>query len=98
MEIINENNGNGKDAKLWRIAQKRANFKKELFSYIVINAFLWLIWFYSSSGSWDWVPWPIWPTLGWGVGIAYSCFDAYHGNKNDMTQREYEKLKNQQKN
>jgi hypothetical protein len=28
------------DERLWRIAKKRASFKKSLFSYLVINAFL----------------------------------------------------------
>src|SRR5690349_1707888 len=32
-----------KDEKLWRIAKKRAEFKKHLYTYIIINAFLWAI-------------------------------------------------------
>jgi len=90
MEIIDENN---KDAKLWRIALKRANFKRGLYVYIVINSFFWLIWLYTSKGNWHWVPWPIWPTLGWGLAIAFSYFDAYHGDKHDLAETEYEKLK-----
>ncbi|MBX9891983.1 MAG: hypothetical protein K2Y12_06640 [Chitinophagaceae bacterium] len=29
--------------KLWRIAKKRANFKKSAFAYVVVNIFLWTI-------------------------------------------------------
>ena len=34
-----------KDPKLWEIARKRASFKTNLFSYIVINIFFWLLWY-----------------------------------------------------
>jgi hypothetical protein len=34
-----------KDQILWMMAQKRARFKKHLFTYLIINIFLWIIWF-----------------------------------------------------
>jgi hypothetical protein len=36
--------------------------------------------------------------MGWGVGIAFQYFQAYHGNKFSNTREEYEKLKRQQQN
>jgi hypothetical protein len=95
MEIIDDNN---KDPKLWRMAKKRASFKSDFYSYLVINGFLWLIWYFSGNGSGDGIPWPVWPTLGWGIGIAFQYFESYHGNNNEMAEREYEKLKNERKN
>jgi hypothetical protein len=44
------------------------------------------------SGHWGY-PWPIWVMLGWGIGIAFQYFDAYHGSKQELEQQEYEKLK-----
>lgn len=38
-----------KDEKLWAIAQKRANFKKELYTYIVVTLFLWAIWLVTNN-------------------------------------------------
>jgi hypothetical protein len=35
--------------------------------------------------------------LGWGIGLAFNYIDAYHLNKDDMIQREYDKLKGGQK-
>lgn len=89
MEIID-----GKDPELWKIAKKRASFKKHLFTYTVINLFLWAIWYIGHGGHYHggW-PWPLWVTLGWGIGLAFDYFDSYHNEKSDLAEREYEKLK-----
>ena len=89
-----------KDENLWRLAKKRADFKKHLYTYIIINTFLWAIWFVTMGHEeMNWyTAWPIWPTLGWGIGIAFNYFDAYHGSKADLVEKEYEKLKREQQN
>ena len=86
------------DEKLWRIARKRASFKKSLFSYLVINAFFWGIWWFTSdhtTGNHGY-PWPVWTMLGWGLGLGFQYFEAYNGNKQDMAVEEYKKLKEQE--
>jgi hypothetical protein len=87
------------DERLWRMAKKRANFKKSLTVYILVNLLLWAIWWITQGqngiGSWA-AAWPIWPTLGWGLGIAFQYFDAYgDGDKQTSIEREYERLKQQ---
>ena len=88
-----------RDEHLWRIAKKRAGFKKHLASYLIVNGFLWAMWFFTQHlhgvGD-DLVPWPIWPSLGWGIGLAFSYFGAYHGDKESDTMREYQKLKDRE--
>ena len=75
----------GKDPVLWEIAQKRASFKKHLVSYVIVNGFLWAIWLFTSHHyedvnitniRWGHFPWPVWPTLGWGIGLAFHYSDA----------------------
>ena len=39
----------------------------------------------------------VWPMIGWGIGLAFQYLDAYGGNKTDLVQKEYERLKNKQK-
>ena len=39
----------GKDPQRWRIAKRRASFKRHLAVYIVVNLFLWLVWFFTGS-------------------------------------------------
>lgn len=86
------------DEKLWRIARKRADFKKSLFSYLVINAFFWGIWWFTAGrhSGFHGYPWPVWIMLGWGLGLGYQYFEAYNGNRQDLAEQEYKKLKNQQ--
>ena len=85
-----------RDQKLWRIARKRAEFRKSVFTYVIVNAFLWFVWWFSggiermSNNSWG-MPWPAWVSLGWGFGLALSYYNAYHSDKSDMAEREYEK-------
>lgn len=86
------------DQRLWEIAQARANFKKSLFSYLVVNGFLWAIWYFTlgQRGQNTTMPWPIWPMLGWGLGLAFQYFKAYNGDKNDLALKEFDRLKQQQ--
>lgn len=88
-----------KDETLWRLAQKRARFKRHLFTYLVVNTFLWCIWYFSHrdySGE-SGIPWPVWPMFGWGLGIVFQYFEAYHTDLGWNAEKEYEKLKNQGK-
>ena len=85
----------GKDPELWLLARKRAGFKRHLATYIVINIFLWLLWFFTgreTDGS-D-IPWPVWSTFGWGFGLAMHYISTYV--KTNTEEKEYEKLKNKQ--
>jgi hypothetical protein len=87
-----------KDERLWRMATKRAAFRKSLYSYIIVVAFLWGIWWFTTAGAEGrrGYPWPVWVMLGWGIGIAFQYFSAYNGNKQDLAEEEYKKLKREQ--
>jgi hypothetical protein len=83
-----------KDEQLWEMAKARVSFRWSFVSYFFVNAFLVVIWFFTSDiRSYFW---PIWPMMGWGIGIAFQYLRAYHGNEMSSTQQEYEKLKQQQ--
>jgi hypothetical protein len=87
----------GKDPKLWEIARERANFKTNLFSYIIINVFLWVLWYFTQDqDDHEGWPWPIWVTLGWGIGVAFHYFEAYVDQGSNSVEKEYEKLKNKE--
>jgi uncharacterized protein (DUF486 family) len=88
-----------RDERLWQTAKKRANFQRSLVSYFVVNAFLWFIWWFT-AGRHDVdhnMPWPIWVMIGWGIGLIFQYLNAYGGSKKDLVDKEYEKLKNQNK-
>ena len=87
----------GKDPELWEIAQRRASFKTHALTYLIVNAFLWGLWFFNEKDNRTGYPWPIWSTLGWGFGLAFHFAGAYIFPKANFVEREYEKL-NEKKN
>ena len=98
---------------LWEIAKKRAKFKKQLTSYVLVNAFFWCIWLFQGHNQYgqrqlnnDYVeehfldfhmPWPVLVMFFWGIGLVSAYLKAYHSNDIFSTEKEYEKLKNQDK-
>ena len=78
-----------KDQRLWRTAKKRAGFKQNFISYIVINAFLWGVWWFISGRHErnTEFPWPLWVMLGWGVGLVFNYVEAYRGDKETMAEK-----------
>ena len=88
-----------RDPHLWKIAKKRAGFRIHLFTYIIIIGFLWISWalgMYSQEEGENKL-FPLYATLGWGIGLAFHYFSAYHGDKNSLAEREYRKLEEEQK-
>ena len=84
------------ERELWVIAKRRAMFKRSLTVYFLVNSFLCAVWFLTSGrdgGNF----WPIWPILGWGLGIAIQYANAYTHTNIFSTEKEYEKLKNEKR-
>lgn len=83
------------DQQLWALAKRRAKFKRSLSAYAIVIPFLWVIWYFTMPGDYKWknIPWPIWPMLGWGLGLANHYVNAYVIQESSLEQREYDKLK-----
>jgi hypothetical protein len=87
-----------RDQRLWQIAKARTKFQSHLVTYLVINAGLWLLWAFTTRSfefrHHDYLPWPIWSTVFWGVGVVTQGLAAYGSlNGGERTQREYERLR-----
>lgn len=70
--------------------KKKRDFRAHVFIYVAVNAMLVVIWAVTGSGFF----WPIFPILGWGVGVAANAWDVY-GRKpisEDEIRRETERL------
>lgn len=89
-------NDQQRDEQLWQTAKARVAFKWSLSVYFIVNAFLVALWFVTDEGHNYF--WPIWPMMGWGMGIAFQYFHAYHGGKYNSVQSEYDKLKRSEQN
>ncbi len=90
-----------RDPYLWKQAKARVGFRIHLQSYLIINGGLWLIWAFSNfivnnlDHAGTLFPWPIFPMLGWGIGLTTHYFTVFRGNERDMIEKEYQKLVNQ---
>jgi hypothetical protein len=63
----------------------REDFRIHLLVYVLVNALLWAIWFFNGANLAS--PWPIFPLLGWGIGLAVHWWTTYG---RDETRREAE--------
>ena len=52
--------------------KKQADFRVHLMIYVLVNAFLTVIWAMTGAGFF----WPIFPIVGWGIGVAANAWDA----------------------
>ena len=49
-----------------RPAARRVQLDPAVRTYLAVMVLLWLIWLVTGAGY----PWPVWPMLGWGIGVA----------------------------
>ncbi len=66
------------DEEIRKLAQRRVAAKKgffsNLFSYIVVNAVLVLLWYFVSGAGY---PWFLWVMGGWGIGLIFHFFGVF---------------------
>jgi|1185.fasta_scaffold11050_4 hypothetical protein len=53
--------------------RKKQEFRTHLFVYVVVNAALIVMWAVTGAHSF----WPIFPMLGWGIGLIFHAQDVY---------------------
>jgi hypothetical protein len=72
---MSTNTDTARELAITRLRRKKG-FEAQLVSYLVINVFLWGLWFFtrgdSNSGFW-----PAWVTVCWGVGLAFSAWRTF---------------------
>lgn len=54
--------------------KKRRDFRGHVLIYVLVNAFLVVIWAVTSPGGFFW---PIFPIVGWGIGVVMNAWDVY---------------------
>lgn len=69
-------NGAGRAEALASLKKKR-DFHTHLLAYVLVNGTLWAIWAIVAASQGSLFPWPIFPLLGWGIGLAFHAWDAY---------------------
>ena len=55
--------------------KKRRDFKGHLLVYTMFNTFLVLVWLVTTGP--DGFFWPVFPIVGWGIGVVMNAWDVY---------------------
>ena len=101
MEPGAQRSGAMTEEELRKKAEKRVTQRTALLShigaYVVVNAFLVIIWALAGAGY----PWFLWVMAGWGIGLAINILAYFTGRKGEaakdrMVQKEMEKIKEEQ--
>jgi hypothetical protein len=71
--------------------KKRRDFYGHLLVYVLVNAFFVVIWAMTNP---DGFFWPVFPIVGWGIGVVLNAWDVYRNDEFDEEQirREIERL------
>jgi hypothetical protein len=93
--MTNQQNMTPEEEKLWKRAEERVGFKRHLTTYLIINCMIWLIWYFTGGhySGFTGIPWAVFPTIGWGIGITFHYFNTFVFDEGSAVEREYEKLK-----
>ena len=73
--------------------RKKRDFRTHIAIYVIVNAMLVGIWAVTGAAFF----WPIFPILGWGIGVGANAWDVY-GRKpitEEEVQRETERLRSE---
>jgi hypothetical protein len=60
-----------------RNAYRKRGFRHHLRTYVLVNLLLVAIWAVTGADYF----WPIWPILGWGIGIGFHAWGIYGRTK-----------------
>jgi vacuolar-type H+-ATPase subunit I/STV1 len=71
--------------------KKRRDFAAHLLVYAMVNTFIVVIWAMTSSGFF----WPIFPMVGWGIGVVMNGWDVFRGDEftDEQIAREIERMR-----
>lgn len=87
-DVGTANEEHRREAAVGRLKARR-DFRNHVAVYVIVNIMLVAIWRVSSGGYF----WPIWPMIGWGVGLALHGWSVYYQKpiSEDEIRREMER-------
>src|SRR6186997_3382023 len=59
--------------KALQLLRKKSDLRAHVLAYVLVNAFLVGIWAVTGAGFF----WPVFPIMGWGIGLAFNVWDLY---------------------
>lgn len=74
-------------------AKRKVGFKIHFTIFIILIPANWIIWYFTDRHY----LWPVWPLLGWGLGIFFHYIGVYHADKFFSVNREVAKIRSSNK-
>jgi hypothetical protein len=73
--------------------RKKRDLQAHVIAYVLVNLFLNGIWLLTGAGFY----WPMFPLLGWGIGVAFHIWDVYSPEtpSEERVEREMRRLSGQ---
>jgi hypothetical protein len=71
--------------------RKKRGLQAHVIAYLSVNLLLVAIWYFSGRGYF----WPVFPILGWGIGVVFNIWDVYVPDRvtEERIQQEIRRLK-----
>lgn len=54
--------------------RKKRDLQAHVLAYVMVNLLLNIVWLLTTAGGFYW---PVFPLLGWGIGLAFNVWDVY---------------------
>lgn len=90
------------EEKLYKTARKRVGFKKHLVIYLLVNLFVWVVWFFVFRVTGEGETQPdrflqaiLFLTIAWGIALVAHYLIVYKWNKS-LIEKEVQRLKKEQ--
>jgi hypothetical protein len=70
--------------------RKKRDLQAHVLAYVMVNLLLNGVWLLTSPGGFYW---PVFPLLGWGIGLAFNVWDVYAPSPTEgQIQKEMQRL------
>jgi 2TM domain len=90
MTTVNVNDKDLRDLAIKELRKKR-DLQAHVLAYVTVNLLINVIWLLTTPGGFYW---PVFPLLGWGIGLAFNIWDVYAPKPTEETiEREMQRLK-----
>lgn len=79
-----------REAAIRNVKAKR-EFVSHLGAYVAVNAAFWALWGVIGATAGHWYPWPVYPMIGWGIGLVIHAWNVYGSPSRPITEDEIER-------
>ena len=69
-----------------RSLRRKRDFRGHIVAFLIVLGAFWVVWAVMAVQLDAWFPWPVFPTVGWGIGLALHAWSVYGPPPRPMTE------------